>query len=92
MRKDSEKMTKGLFEFAEANGGWFSFSYRFLPGDSIATIKIQHGEVIDIPILLSKHLNNVIKKVRIPREYVDGKGVDEIIKTARVRFIPMDAM
>src|SRR5271166_1891123 len=65
MQKDGEKMIKGIFEFTDAAGGWLDFSYRFYPGEPIRTVKITHGEIVDIPTDLAKHLNNVYKKVRM---------------------------
>ena len=91
MQKDGEKLVCGIFEFVDAQGGWFDFSYRFYPGEPIRTVKIIHGEKIDIPRDLAKHLNNCYKKVRIPRYNAD-QGKDEVTKTARVRFTPVDIM
>ena len=89
MQKDGEKMVKGMFEFSDAQGGWLDFSYRFYPGEPIRTVHITHGEIIDIPKDLAKHLNNVYKKIRMMRENADG-GQDIVEKTSRTRFIPMD--
>ena len=91
LRKDGEKLTRGIFEFVDAQGGWLDFSYRFFPGDPIRTVHITHGEMIDIPIILAKHLNNVYKKVRMMPENVDqGKG--SVTKISRTRFIPVDIL
>ena len=89
LQKEGEKLVKGMFEFSDAQGGWLDFSYRFYPGEPIRTVKINHGEIVDIPLDLAKHLNNVYKKVRTVRENADG-GQDQVIKTSRTRFIPMD--
>lgn len=89
LQKDGEKIVKGIFEFVDAQGGWLDFCYRFYPGEPIRTVKITHGEIIEIPIDLAKHLNNVYKKVRLMRENADT-GRDEITKISRTRFIPMD--
>lgn len=91
MQKDGEKLINGIFEFVDAQGGWLDFSYRFYPGEPIRTVKIAHGERVDIPMDLVKHLNNVYKKVRTMRENPDG-GMDQITKISRTRFIPMDMM
>jgi len=91
LQKDGEKLVKGIFEFVDAQGGWLDFSYRFYPGEPIRTVKITHGEIIDIPTDLAKHLNNVYKKVRVPRQNAD-QGTDVITKISRTRFIPMDIM
>ena len=89
LQKDGEKMIKGIFEFIDAQGGWLDFSYRFYPGEPVRTVKITHGEMVDIPLDVAKHLNNVYKKVRTLRENID-QGVDVITKISRTRFIPMD--
>ena len=89
MQKDGEKMVKGMFEFSDAQGGWLDFSYRFYPGEPIRTVHITHGEIIDIPKDLAKHLNNVYKKVRIPPSNLD-QGMTTITKVSRTRFIPME--
>lgn len=95
-RKEGEKMTTGIFEFVSAQGGWFDFSYRFYPGEPIRTVKIIHGEKIDIPLDLAKHLNNVYKKVRLPPDGTGSINADKqrlkVMKTSRIRFIPMDVM
>ncbi len=71
-------------------------SYRFFPGEPIRTVKIIHGEICDIPIILAKHLNNCYKKVRLPPKQLDENGRPivggELIKTSRTRFTPMDIM
>lgn len=97
-RKEGEKMVKGMFEFVDAQGGWFDFSYRIYPGEPIRTVKITHGEIVDIPMTLVKLLNNCYKKVRsYPKDYnmdEKGKTTDNkwVTKTSRTRFIPMDLM
>lgn len=89
LQKDGEKLVKGMFEFTDAQGGWFDFSYRFYPGEPVRKIKITHGEIIDIPKDLALHLNNVYKKVRVMRENADN-GRDVVTRYSRTRFIPMD--
>ncbi|HEY5236102.1 MAG TPA: hypothetical protein VIJ14_07990 [Rhabdochlamydiaceae bacterium] len=89
IQKEGEKMIKGIFEFVDAQGGWFDFSYRFYPGEPVRTVKITHGEIVDIPMDMAKHLNNVYKKVRMIRENADT-GRDVITKISRTRFIPME--
>ena len=91
MQKDGEKLVKGMFEFVDAGSGWLDFDYRFYPGEPIRRVKIDHGEICDLPMDLIKHLNNVYKKVRIVRENADG-GRDEVTKTSRCRFTPMSMM
>ena len=89
MQKDGEKLVQGMFEFIDAQGGWFDFSYRWYPGEPIRTVKITHGEIVDIPTDLAKHLNNVYQKVRTMKKNLDG-GQDIVEKRSRTRFIPMD--
>jgi len=91
IQKEGEKLVKGMFEFTDAQGGWLNFSYRFYPGEPIRTVKITHGEIVDIPSDLARHLNNVYKKVRMMKENAD-QGIDQITKFSRTRFIPMDIM
>ncbi len=92
MQKDGEKLVKGIFEFVDAQGGWLDFSYRFYPGEPISTVKITHGEIVDIPLDLARHLNNCYKKVRCMPQTLDGaqKNSEVITKISRTRFIPMD--
>jgi hypothetical protein len=95
MRKEDEKIVKGYFEFVEAEGGFFDFTYRIYPGDPIQHYTLVHGETCDLPIGVVKHLNGCKKKirryqnveqpptgaVRTPRTYET---------TSRVRFVPVD--
>lgn len=91
LQKEGEKLIRGMFEFTDAGGGWIDFDYRFYPGEPIRRIKITHGEIIDCPKDLALHLNNVYKKVRVPKANADI-GQDTVTKTSRTRFIPMDIM
>lgn len=91
LRKEGEKLVHGVFEFVDAQGGWLDFSFRFFPGDPIRTIKIMHGEACDVPMILVKHLNNVYKKVRVPKLNLDS-GKDTVQKISRCRFTPSDVM
>ena len=91
MRKEGEKMIKGMFEFVDAQGGWLDFSYRFFPGEPIRTVKINHGEIVDIPMILAKHINNVYRKVRMPSSDFD-RDRPQITKISRTRFTPMDML
>lgn len=91
MRKEGEKMVHGIFEFVDAQGGWLDFSYRYFPGEPIRTIHIVHGESVDVPTILMKHLNNCYKKVRVMPDNLDAsKG--SVTKISRTRFIPLDSM
>lgn len=99
-RKEGEKLVKGMFEFIDAQGGWLDFSYRFFPGEPIRTVRINHGEICDLPMCLVKHLNNIWKKVRIPNaqykveldEYGRNKTPVAVERISRTRFTPMDVM
>lgn len=97
MRKEGEKMVKGMFEFIDAQGGWLDFSYRFYPGEPIRTVRIDHGEVCDLPMDLVRHLNNVYKKVRVPpannnEDQSPMKSGKHVTKFSRCRFTPMDVL
>lgn len=91
MQREGEKLRKGVFEFVDAGAGWLDFDYRFYPGEPIRRVKITHGEICDLPMDLVRHLNNVYKKIRVPKQNQDG-GMDEVTKTSRCRFTPMDVM
>lgn len=89
MRKESEKLIKGKFEFVDAQGGWFDFSFRFFPETPVQTITITHGEMIEVPVILARHLNNVFKKVRMmPKEWDNRSDRGEVTKISRTKFTP----
>ena len=96
LRKRDEQMVNGLFEFIDAQGGWIEFSYRFYPGEPLRTVKIAHGEIVDVPRHLMIHLNNTYKKVRYLDENLDSKGKrgvpTKFNKISRIRFIPLNAI
>ena len=95
LRKDHEKMVKGMFEFIDAQGGWLDFSYRFFKEDPIRTIRLTHGEIVDLPMGIIRHLNNCVKKVRTISPVLDpgARGVPSTVtKQSRVRFTPMDML
>ena len=94
-RKEDEKMRKGMFEFLDAQGGWFEFSYRIYPGEAIQLYKFIHGEICDIPMGVVKHLNNTKRKIRrYSLELPDsGQRAPRKFETvSRVRFTPMDVL
>lgn len=91
MQKEGEKLIKGMFEFTDAQGGWFDFSYRLYPGEPIRTIRINHGEICDIPLDVAKLLNNCYKKIRTMPEDLDN-GNPQVVRTSRTRFIQMDLL
>jgi hypothetical protein len=100
LRKEHDKLVKGMFEFTDAQGGWLDFTYRFFKDDPIYTIRIIHGEVVELPMGIVRHLNNTHKKIRS----FGGKnnGMESVLpvkglpstyqKLSRVRFTPMDVM
>lgn len=96
MRKEGEKLVKGMFEFVDAQGGWLDYNYRFFPGEPIRTVRINHGEIVELPMILVRHLNNIWKKVQIPNSEIseNGKIVRKktYTKISRTRFTPMDVM
>jgi hypothetical protein len=95
MRREDDKKVNGLFEFLDAQGGWFEFSYRKYPGEPIQMIKLTHGEICDLPMGLIKHLNNTKRKVRrysmeLP---ASGQRIPRSYETiSRVRFTPSNVL
>ena len=95
MRKEDEKMVSGMFEFLDAQGGWLDFAYRKYPGESIQIIKINHGEICDLPMGIVKHLNNTKKKGRkYSHELPEvGKKVARSYEViSRTRFTPVNVL
>lgn len=95
MKKEDEKLVKGQFEFTDAEGGFFEFSYKIYPGDPIHTFQLIHGEICTIPYGVVKHLNNTKKKIRRYKDVEQTqKGPLKTPRTyetsSRVRFIPVD--
>lgn len=95
MRKEDEKLVKGHFEFVEAEGGTFDFTYRIYPGEPIQHFTFVHDEICEIPMGVVKHLNNTKKKIRKYGNYEQSKAGSIILPRAydtisRVRFIPLD--
>ena len=95
MRKEDEKLVKGQFEFTEAEGGFFSFTYRIYPGDQIQTWQLIHGEICEVPLGIVKHLNNTKKKIRryqnVEQPPQGGVRTPREFETmSRVRFVPVD--
>lgn len=94
-RAEDDKIRKGMFEFLDAQGGWLDFTYRKYPGEPVKIIKIQHGEICDLPMGIIKHLNNTKKKVRRYNLLLseDGKKAPRTYETiSRCRFTPMDVL
>jgi hypothetical protein len=95
MRKEDDKERTGMFEFVDAQGGWFEFSYRKYPGEPIQMIKLTHGEICTMPMGIIKHLNNTKRKIRrYSLELTpDGKKPLRSYETvSRVRFTPTDVL
>lgn len=94
LRKEHEKLVKGMFEFVDAQGGWLEFTYRWFKEDPLMKLRLVHGEVTELPMGIVKHLNNTVKKVRqMPTELPkDGKISQPVTKVSRVRFTPMDVI
>lgn len=95
MRAEDEKMVKGQFEFVDAEGGFFVFTWRKFPGDPIQTYQFIHGEICEVPMGIVKHLNGIKKKIR---RYKDVEQPSNgplrtprtFETTSRVRFVPTD--
>jgi|GEM_PF-1472012 len=102
LRREHEKMVKGMFEFIDAQGGWLDFSYRFFRGEPIKTIRLTHGEITELPMGIVKHLNNCKKKIRKfgmmkgqGASQIDGELPDRGLPStyevqSRVRFTPVE--
>lgn len=91
LRKEHEKLVKGMFEFLDAQGGWLDFSYRFFKGEPVQTFRINHGEIVEIPMGIVKHLNNCYKKVRMLDPNLPANGIrSNVTKTSRTRFTPSE--
>jgi len=95
MRKEDDKIMTGMFEFLDAQGGWFEFAYRKYPGEAIQMIKMIHGEICDLPMGIIKHLNNTKRKVRrysmeLP---ASGQRPPRSYETiSRLRFTPTNVL
>lgn len=95
MRREDDKLRKGMFEFLDAQGGWLEFAYRKYPGEPIQMIKMIHGEICDLPMGIIKHLNNTKRKIRrynleLPSN--GGRAPRSYETVSRVRFTPTDVL
>ena len=92
LRKAYDRPVKGLFEFVDAQGGWLEFNHRIFSGQPILKIRINHGEIVELPAGIVKELRNTKKKIRkynnvelpvngIPNSY-------EVV--SRIAFTPVD--
>lgn len=92
-RKDHDKLIKGMFEFVDAQGGWLDFTYRIFKDDPIATYRLVHGEICELPLGVVKHLRNCRKKIRKFAQdlTVVKNGVPSTCETvSRISFTPVD--
>jgi len=92
-RDEDEKMVKGQFEFLDAVGGFFEFSYRKYPGQPLMVIKLIHGETCDLPRGAMKQINGSVQKIRrydLSLPFEGGKPPRTFTTKSRVRFTPMD--
>lgn len=94
-RKEDEKMIKGHFEFIEAEGGFFEFTYKIYPGDPIRTVQIIHGEICELPLGIMKILNNSRQKVSRYKNVEQATSgpirPPRTIETkSRMKFIPVE--
>jgi hypothetical protein len=97
MKKEHSKLVKGMFEFVDAQGGYLDFAYRIFKDDPLMTLRLNHGEICELPMGIVKHLNNCVKKIRVMQpmgEKSNGtRGIPStVMKQSRVRFTPMDMM
>ncbi len=97
LKKEHEKMVKGKFEFVDAQGGWLEFNYRWFKDDVILRLKIMHGEIVELPMGIIKHLNNTRKKIRklVPNMSGDERNAKQgyVMETqSRVAFTPVELL
>jgi hypothetical protein len=95
LKKEHEKPIKGMFEFLDAQGGWLDFAYRFFKDDPLFTIRLNHGEITELPMGIVKHLNNTKKKIRkLDGQMEPGmRGVPRSYEVqSRVRFTPYEVL
>jgi hypothetical protein len=95
MRAEDSVLVKGQFEFIDAEGGFFEFTYRKYPGESIQTYTLIHGEICNIPMGIVKHLNNTKKKIRRYKDVEQPpSGAVKVPRTyetsSRIRFLPVE--
>jgi hypothetical protein len=93
MRRKDEKLVKGRFEFVDAQGGFFEWSFRKYKGELFQKIRFDHGEVCEIPMVWVKHLNNTYRKVRrynLELPSTGGKTPRAFDMQSRIRFTPID--
>jgi hypothetical protein len=52
------KMVRGMFKYYEIPGGTMNFVFGKYKGDPIYKYNLKDGEIIDLPLMVAKHLNN----------------------------------
>lgn len=100
MRKEHDKLVLGKFEFIDAQGGFLDFCYKIFPNENIKTYRLHHGEEVEIPLGMVKHINNTVKKVRkyhhdepSKAALIEGRGVPSTYEVqSRCRFTPKDML
>lgn len=91
MRTEHDRLVRGVFEFTEAQGGWFEFTCRTFPGEPIISYKIYHGETTELPAGIVRLLRNCKKKIRKINPELGSRGVSSTFETiSRVTFTPVD--
>lgn len=94
LKKEHEKLIKGMFEFTDAQGGWLEFTYRYFKDDPLMKFRLTHGEICEIPAGIVKHLRNTRKKIRRINPDMSGstgRGIPSTFETvSRVNFTPVD--
>lgn len=93
LRKEHEKLVKGMFEFTDAQGGWLDFSYRYFKDEPLRTIRLVHGEICELPMGIVRHLRNTRKKIRkFSGDLTNiSRGIPSSVEyTSRVNFTPVD--
>jgi hypothetical protein len=94
MRGEDDKIVTGVFEFLDAVGGFFEFSYRKYPGESIKIVKLIHGETCDLMAGMMRQLNNSVQKIRrydMNMPWDGKKPIRTYTTKSRVRFTPTGA-
>ena len=94
LRKEHDRLQKGVFEFVDAQGGYLDFTYRWFKDEPIATFRLIHGETCELPMGVIKHLRNTRKKIRKFGQDLTmiKNGVPSTYETVlRISFTPIDA-
>ncbi len=57
MKEKDHKMVKGIYRCFEPRGGSMTFSFKKYAGDDVLKYTMTDGEVLTIPLMVAKHLN-----------------------------------